>query len=54
MRDDRVGRLMPRTSSAIGDQVSMYGVGVPLKPIYGSDTVELSVFVRFRPSANTR
>jgi hypothetical protein len=30
VRYDRDVRLMPRTSSAIGAQVSMYGVGVPL------------------------
>jgi len=36
-------------STAIGAQVTAYGVGKPLQAIYGSDPVGVSVFVRLRP-----
>jgi len=36
-------------STAVGAQVTAYGVGKPLQQIYGSDPVGVSVFVRFRP-----
>jgi hypothetical protein len=48
---DREIRFLPSVSSAVGAQVSMYGVGTPLKPIYGSDPVGVSVFVRLRPAS---
>lgn len=48
---DREIRLLPGVSSAIGAQVSMYGVGTPLKPIYGSDPIGVSVFIRLRPAS---
>jgi hypothetical protein len=35
-------------STAVGAQVSGYGVGKPLQPVYGSDPVGASVFVRLR------
>lgn len=38
-------------STAVGAQVTAYGVGKPLQPIYGSDPVGVSVFVRWRPGA---
>lgn len=38
-------------STAIGAQVTVYGVGKPLQPIYGSDPVGVSVFVRLRPGS---
>ena len=38
-------------STAVGAQVTVYGVGKPLQPIYGSDPVGVSVFVRLRPAA---
>ena len=38
-------------STAVGAQVTAYGVGKPLQPIYGSDPVGVSVFVRVRPGA---
>ena len=45
---DREIRVLPGVTSAVGAQVSTYGVGTPLKPIYGSDPVGVSVFVRLR------
>lgn len=48
---DREFRLVPGISSAVGAQVSMYGVGAPLKPIYGSDPIGVSIFIRFRPAS---
>ena len=49
---DRDIRLLRNVSSAIGAQVSTYGVGLPLKPIYGSDPVGVSVFIRLRPASH--
>lgn len=48
---DRDIRLLPSVSSAVGAQVTTYGVGAPLKPIYGSDPVGVSVFLRLRPAS---
>jgi len=48
---DREIRFLPGVLSAVGAQVSMYGVGTPLKPIYGSDPIGVSVFIRFRPAS---
>jgi hypothetical protein len=48
---DREIRLLPGVSSAVGAQVSIYGVGSPLKPIYGSDPIGVSVFMRLRPAS---
>jgi len=41
--------LIPHFRSAIGAQVTTYGVAEALKPIYGSHPVGVSLFVRFRP-----
>lgn len=46
---DRDIRMVPHVSSAIGAQFSSYGVGKPLKPIYGSDPVGFNFFIRLRP-----
>lgn len=47
--------LIPHLASAIGAQVTAYGVGTPLQPIYGTDPIGVNVFVRFRPfSGNQR
>jgi hypothetical protein len=40
--------LIPHVRSALGGQVTTYGVAKVLKPIYGSDPVGFEVFVRFR------
>ncbi len=39
-------------STAIGAQVTLYGVGKPLQPIYGTNPVGVSMFLRLRPGAN--
>jgi hypothetical protein len=46
---DRDVDLVPGLASAIGAQVTVYGVGRPLQPVYGTDPVGVSVFVRLRP-----
>jgi hypothetical protein len=46
---DRDVDLLPHLASAIGAQVTVYGVGKPLQPVYGSDPVGVSVFIRLRP-----
>ncbi len=46
---DRDIPLVPHLASAIGAQVTAYGVGDPLKPIYGSNPVGVNVFIRLRP-----
>jgi hypothetical protein len=46
---DRDFHLIPDVASAIGAQVTAYGVGDRLKPIYGSRPAGVAVFVRFRP-----
>ncbi len=46
---DRDFHLWPHLASAVGAQVTVYGVGSPLKPIYGSDPIGVNVFLRLRP-----
>jgi hypothetical protein len=41
--------LVPHLASAIGAQMTAYTVGSGLRPIYGSDPVGVSVFMRLRP-----
>jgi hypothetical protein len=41
--------LIPHLASAIGAQVTTYGVADRLKPIYGAHPVGVAVFVRLRP-----
>jgi hypothetical protein len=48
---DRDFNLLRHVESAIGAQVTVYGVGKPLQPIYGTDPVGVNVFVRLRPVA---
>jgi len=45
---DRDIRVWRRVSSALGAQFTVYGVGEPLRPIYGSDPVGVAVFLRLR------
>ena len=40
---------IPYLASAIGAQVTAYHPGAPLRPIYGSNPVGISVFLRLRP-----
>ncbi len=46
---DRDLNLIPHLRSALGAQVTAYGVAGPLRPIYGSNPLGFNVFVRFRP-----
>lgn len=46
---DRQFALWHHLSTAAGAQVTTYGVGRPLQPIYGTDPFGISVFIRFRP-----
>jgi hypothetical protein len=52
---DRDIDLIPHVATALGVQVTTYGVGNRLKPIYGSRPAGVALFVRIRPfSANDR
>jgi hypothetical protein len=46
---DRDFDVVPHLASALGAQVTAYGVGKPLQATYGSDPVGVVVFLRFRP-----
>jgi hypothetical protein len=46
---DRDIDLIPHVASALGVQVTAYGVGDRLKPIYGSRPAGVAVFLRIRP-----
>jgi hypothetical protein len=50
---DRDVKLLAHVESAIGAQVTVYGVGRPLQPIYGSDPIGVNVFVRLRVKGKT-
>jgi hypothetical protein len=45
---DRDIEIIPHWATAIGAQVTVYGVGQPLRPIYGSNPVGVNVFLRMR------
>lgn len=45
---DRQFALVSHVSSAIGAQVTTYGVGRPLRPVYGTDPVGFTIFIRLR------
>ncbi len=46
---DHEFNVVPRLASAVGSQFTVYGVGTPLQPIYGSDPIGVNIFVRLRP-----
>jgi hypothetical protein len=46
---DRDVDLIPHVASAVGVQVTAYGVGDRLKPIYGSRPAGVAIFLRIRP-----
>jgi len=46
---DREIDRIPHLSSALGAQATLYGVGDPLKPVYGSDPIGVNIFIRLRP-----
>ncbi|MBZ5660113.1 MAG: hypothetical protein LAO08_06865 [Acidobacteriia bacterium] len=41
--------LVPHVATALGAQVTVYGVGDNLKPIYSSHPAGVAIFLRFRP-----
>ena len=45
---DRDVNAVPRVSTAFGAQVTAYGVGGPLQPIYGAHPAAVQVFARMR------
>ncbi|WP_348263577.1 hypothetical protein P8935_03235 [Telmatobacter sp. DSM 110680] len=45
---DRDVKFLPNVSTATGAQVSAYGVGHPLQPVYGSNPIAVQVFIRIR------
>jgi len=52
---DRDFQVIPGVATAIGAQVTLYGVGNNLKLSYGTHPVGVAVFLRFRPfSGNER
>ena len=42
-------KFIPNLATALGAQVTTYGVGDAFKPIYGSHPVGVAIFVRLRP-----
>ena len=48
---DREVDVLPHVRTAIGAQVTTYGVPKTLQPVYGSDPVGVIVFIRLRPAA---
>ncbi len=51
---DRDIHLIPHISSATGAELSLYTVGQPLQPTYGSNPIGLNIFLRLRPTANNK
>jgi hypothetical protein len=49
---DREFPLIPHLSTALGAQVSWYGVPDSLKPIYGDHPAGVVIFVRLRPTGS--
>lgn len=49
---DRDVNLVPHLATALGAQVTAFGVGDPLKPVYGSDPIAVQFFVRLRVKEN--
>ena len=50
---DRDFDLIPSLASAVGIQITSYGVPSALRPTYGSNPVGVAVFVRLRPFSGT-
>ena len=51
---DRDIDLVPHLATALGAQVTAYTVGSRLEPIYGSDPMGVTVFLRVRPFGKAR
>ena len=50
---DRDVDVLPSFRTAVGAQVTVYGVPGALEPIYGSRPMAVQVFIRFRPFSGT-
>ena len=50
---DRDVSILPHISSALGGQVTTYGVPGVLQPVYGTNPVGIAVFVRLRPQSKS-
>ena len=46
--------LIRHIRTAIGAQVTLYGVGLPLQSVYGTDPVSMNMFIRLRPYSGTQ
>ena len=46
---DRDVDLIPHLATAVGAQVTIYGVGENLKAVYGSHPAGVALFIRLRP-----
>jgi hypothetical protein len=46
---DRDFDLIPHVATALGAQVTVYGVGENLKPVYGPHPAGVAIFIRIRP-----
>jgi hypothetical protein len=46
---DRDIEVIPHVATALGAQVTVYGVGENLKPVYGSHLAGVAMFIRIRP-----
>jgi hypothetical protein len=51
---DRDFDLVPHLATAIGAQVSIYGVPDSLRPMYGGRPAGVALFVRLRPFSKGR
>jgi len=51
---DRDIDLVPHVVTALGAQITAYGVANSLKPVYGSRPAGIALFLRMRPSGNDR
>jgi hypothetical protein len=49
---DRDFRLVPHVATAVGAQVSVYGVPDALRPLYGARPAGVAAFLRLRPGSN--
>ena len=50
---DRDVDVLPSFRTAVGAQVTVYGVPGALEQIYGSRPMAVQVFIRFRPFSGT-
>ena len=46
---DRDFDIIPHLATALGAQITVYGVGENLKPVYGSHPAGIAIFIRVRP-----